>query len=295
MIEPLRRNHHTVPKFYLERFAIEGEIGVLDLTTNKIWTSGAKATAVIKDFYMVYDDSGDPLDLFEVEFLDRQVEAPAAPVLRKAAAGEELTEKEREVLAVFIGVQSVRGQAFPKPVENALIQLGRLQFKTAAELVARGYDVPEVTEALKEINGREPTEEDYKEFVETATATDEYEYKINRAALVPMYMELGVRTAQLLLPRLWQVIHLDDPALITGDEPVWLETEDEAGPYGEGLGTAPGVWLALDPLTALRMGHPDVGEIDPGDVDAHRLNKAVVAQSQRFVYGDPAVIEAFRR
>lgn len=288
---PLRRRHHVVPRFYLERFADDGALGVLDTEEGKIWTTGTKDTAVIKNFYMVYDQDGEPYDIFEVEFLDKQVEGPAAPVLAKAAVGEDLTDKEREKLAVFIGIQSVRGKAFPKPVEDAMVRMAKLQLQLAAELIEDGYEVAGVREAVEEVLGREATDQEVQEFAESARNTQDYKYEVHRPAMLGHYMDIGLRTADLLLGYEWQVIRFDDPVLITADEPVWLEASGSVGPYGVGFGTADAIWMPLGPAAALRMVRPGLEEVDVATVDLERLNQGVAGQAHRFLYGDPELLD----
>lgn len=290
--DQLRRRHHVVPRFYLERFANEGQIGIWDTTNGDLSTRGTTNTSVITDFYMVYDEVGTPSDVLEVEVLDREVEAPAAPAVSRAVETGVISDEDRKAIARFVGFQYVRGQRFPKPVEDGLVELGKLQMAQAADLIEAGYEVEGVDETIREVKGREPTQEDYKEFMEALRSREGYKYAINRSASVAKYLSLGEAAESLLHAREWQLVHFDDPLLVTADEPVWLEWDGEPGPYGEGLGTVPAVWIPLSATTALRMGRTDVGGIEPSSIEPEWLNRCVAGQAHRFLFGNPDLLGA---
>jgi hypothetical protein len=68
--------------------------------------------------YSMFDDSGEKTDSFE-KFLGKYIETPLAPIMRKAATTPDaLTNKDREYIAMFIGVTTARTPSAMKDTLN---------------------------------------------------------------------------------------------------------------------------------------------------------------------------------
>jgi hypothetical protein len=75
----LRRRHHYVPRFHLERFADDGAIFIFDRETGETRKSGTKAIAVKKDLYRI-DVLDMQIDVPEIAL--SEIEGAASEVLR---------------------------------------------------------------------------------------------------------------------------------------------------------------------------------------------------------------------
>lgn len=293
---PLSRRHHVVPAFYLDRFANEGLLGSLDLKTGKVIAAGPRDLAVVKNFYMIRDSEGNEYDLWEHDFLANSIEGPAAIPLAKAAAGDDLEGEEREALARFVAIQSVRGQAFPTAVERGVVQAAELQLRVARAFLDRGQEVAgireSISEAYNELYGREPTEEEYAQEVADFGNLDGMKIEVNREWMLRHYMGAGMRLSMVLTTFDWQIIRFDDPVLITSDEPVWLEAPAGGGPYGVGFFTAEAIWMPLDPTAAVRMRQSTFDPVDPGSIDPAWLNQELAQRAHRFLYGNEAALSS---
>jgi hypothetical protein len=75
----LRRRHHFVTKFHLDRFANDGEVFIFNRETGKTIRAGTKAIAVRKDLYRI-DVPDLPLDALEIAL--SEIESAASKVFR---------------------------------------------------------------------------------------------------------------------------------------------------------------------------------------------------------------------
>lgn len=85
------KRHHTVPKFYLRRFADEGgTIERIGKTTSDRQLIPVKRATVEVDFYTVETDDG-PSDIIEQHL--SKIESLAASALRRLDRGDEPTQE----------------------------------------------------------------------------------------------------------------------------------------------------------------------------------------------------------
>jgi Protein of unknown function (DUF4238) len=118
------RKHHHTPQFYLRHFAepmFGKAIRVFD-RKNAAWDKAPRTPKGVGwewDLHSWTNYDGQAVDDFE-QFLTEQVDTPAAPALRKAATGHEhLTEKDRELIALFIGFAGARCRELMNTCETA--------------------------------------------------------------------------------------------------------------------------------------------------------------------------------
>ncbi len=98
-----KRRHHVNPRFHLRAFQIEDEKGYIwryDSTSGEALKLSIKDAAVRRDYYSYVDPEG-LRDTELVENLISDIEGVAAPVFKKALAGDELSEEERMSFAFF--------------------------------------------------------------------------------------------------------------------------------------------------------------------------------------------------
>jgi len=108
------RRHHYIAQFYLRNFAepMYGEdLWVYERGSCRWEERTTRGVGWYPHLFTMFDNFGERTDAFE-RFLTEQVESPAAPALRKAAASpERLTADDREALAMFVGVTVARTPA----------------------------------------------------------------------------------------------------------------------------------------------------------------------------------------
>lgn len=79
MVEVSRR-HHTLPRFYLERFAKDEQIGTIELPGKRRFRQSIRKAATANDFYLLGDPLHKSADAFEK--LLAQLEGSAAEAFR---------------------------------------------------------------------------------------------------------------------------------------------------------------------------------------------------------------------
>ncbi len=118
--------HHTVPQFYLRRFANESErITTVKLPGEKRHTSRIKNTAAINRFYSI-DGHPDGADVFEKALGD--LEGDTASILWHIIDnGWPLSEEQRTTLATFMAIQFLRGPDHRRTLEYVAAQMTKLE------------------------------------------------------------------------------------------------------------------------------------------------------------------------
>lgn len=129
------RKHHYIAEFYLRNFAepmFGKNLFVYERKTQKWDPRTPKGIGWFPHLYTMFDDSGERTDYFE-KYLADHIETPIAPIMKKAATiPEKLTDKERENIAMFIGITAARK---PSMVNNILDEhLNELPVDDATEL-----------------------------------------------------------------------------------------------------------------------------------------------------------------
>jgi hypothetical protein len=113
----IARKHHTLPAFYLKRFADDkGLLSKWD-TASSTWSPiRPKSASVEVDFYIVETEEG-PSDAIENAL--SAIEGRAAEVIHMIAAGTWPIPVERKAqLAEFLSLQRVRGTGFRASVDD---------------------------------------------------------------------------------------------------------------------------------------------------------------------------------
>jgi hypothetical protein len=247
------RRHHTVPKFLLRRFAADDQVQLVwrdDLSRS--FPTNVDNALVETDFYNIETDAGASTEVEEL--LGTHIEGPAARALRRVVDESRFPPMPglRETLSQFFSFQFVRGPAMRHMLVN--------QFKATAVKIASLVTPEMARKHLRETDGREPTDDEVTEFAAFAHQTDEDRVQVDKEANLHLGMALGV--VYELLPyfarRRWQLLHFNDPLLITGDEPVGLiGASTRAGDRSLGLGMAPELVIPTDPTHALVLVRPD--------------------------------------
>jgi hypothetical protein len=143
-----KRNHHTLPRFYLSGFVIpknEPHIWVYKknqkykpgkgkLTDNPHWES-IKSAAVIRDYYADKNEEGDS-DFETYENFLESLEKPANVIINKIKALKAITEEEKEIFSLYM-VQMHRRVPTYRAGVKAAIPKAIATFETSEELLKR--------------------------------------------------------------------------------------------------------------------------------------------------------------
>jgi Protein of unknown function (DUF4238) len=289
--------HHTVPAFYLRRFAdSDGRLMVRDRPTGRLFPSITVSKLAIRDFYTTLNNDG----TFDgrMEELLAQVEGEAAQLLKLLLSPfrrhGQLTEAEQTTLCQFLSFQMVRGPRKRREME--------LEADYAVKLQA----------------GNQLTERDLREITAVPHPNEH----------IRLMGPLAYGIFQYLMPRPVQIVRIDAPLFVTCDEPVLVDNDDHVkhlpecsltrdqlrrrrkravaagGTYEQpihiwptrpsGVQVAEAIAMPLTPSALLvlgRPGEPPVPEVFFYDDEARELaedvNAALVAQAYEWVAARP--------
>lgn len=210
------RSHHTVPRFYLKRFADDrGFTNVVRLPGDVRYPQSVAKVSVINDFYSV--GSGPERDAIE-KLIAHEIERPAAAVFRKVLDDGiwPLNIEDRSILTMYLALQFGRGANRRK----SIAEFAEFMIKQGGPHgLPEGKDAR--AQALKHIH------------IETMLDFE----------TIGLYF----------FGRIWNLFRVDG-GLLTCDTPIsLLPFEDAEEDAGLGLGTAESIIFPMSTTTALVM------------------------------------------
>ncbi|MBN9620868.1 MAG: DUF4238 domain-containing protein [Actinobacteria bacterium] len=217
--------HHTVPKFVLDRFAVDEQVRVRDLLTKGARTANT-ADLSYRDFYtVVTDDAGAHVLDGRLEQLLSKVEGATATVLRHvdAAPTVEMNGDNRAQLAQFLSFQMVRGVRQRMEIEL----MGEYYAKTM--LSRGGVDAETARRAsIRAARGRGKTPSrgngGWKPKPVDKRLSDSALRGLRIRPHPNEHLAMIGKLSEVLFPYLLNrpvtVVDLDQPLLLIGDEPV---------------------------------------------------------------------------
>lgn len=295
MSEP--RQHHYIPRFYLSGFVDPRILRRENRETLWVYeqsqvprASSPAKEARRRDFYSYGEGLARNTT---VEGWLSILEENVAPIIRSLRQTERnITESERELLALFVGITRVRTPAQRRLAENRINPFVNKIFKEAAAdsstfpaFIAQNYDPAYMenfdpadtlqVEALRQsiLDGR----------LEQASSGTDFE--------LSSMIEVGRKIGELLFEMNWQVLRTDDQEpFLTSDDPVVNFTMDERRNklflrQGE---TQPGVKVFF-PLCreicvlVAKDRHPGYGYWT-SRASVRALNKLLIMSADRWVY-----------
>jgi Protein of unknown function (DUF4238) len=218
LMAQIARGHHTVPRFYLDRFANDDQqIGVVQLPGDIRYRQSTRDASVVKDFYNI-DNRADPN---AIENLIAEIEGDAAAVFRKVLDDHHwpLDSNDRSILATFFGLQRVRG-----PHQRQL-------FTEIAEVVASALD--------------------HEGKAAAGSAKTDQVNEIKHAHISSLVDVMAY--ASFYFGRSWAVIRFSRKRLLTGDAPVSLLPDPGTPNAAVGIGNAWAILFPMSRTTGLMM------------------------------------------
>lgn len=198
--------HHTVPRFLLREFAVDGHVVAVRRDGSRRRTPISSAT-VESHFYSFEDGGGQRVPELEL-YLDEAVESPTAPALRRIVGGA-FDESDLALAGGFLAFQLVRSPRF-RSIDAALAS-------SIGPILAGVDGVKEWVSAT----GTEFDEATAQRIFDNrrAHASDPYVVQPGRNT----YIRLLVRTVDRLLSEFgalqWAVAVANKPVFITSDSP----------------------------------------------------------------------------
>ncbi len=110
------KRHHYLPRFYLENFCNDGQLWVFDRKNKQYRNQTPNNTALQAHYYSVEDKKGNKNTDIEL-FLSR-IEGQAQPIISKINASEQISNKEKDILSIFIALLMNRVPDFEKSVNT---------------------------------------------------------------------------------------------------------------------------------------------------------------------------------
>lgn len=278
------RRHHTIPAFYLRRFANpKSQAVAYRRSTAKKITTSVSNLAVETDFYAVIDESGEVS--MGVEELLSLVESHAHRVMVGIDQGNfPPNGEDRSWLALFLALLMCRTQEFRRTGEIVADFIAKLQLQ--------GLSRENIRSQLLEKDGREPPEAEVDRIAELIDNPDGYEIKPHTNDSVGLMLELAKELGPRIEAMSWHLIKGTKRLFLTSDRPIILwRTPSELDKWsGIGLATADEVYVPLDPRTLLLLmpdsrGLPDV--LPATRVMAKDVNQLIVHSSFEWIFHHP--------
>ena len=282
----LKRRHHTVPLFYLRRFATtvtsgDGQIIRVPLLGKVPHRMTIRDATVEKDFYLFRKDSGEVSD--EMEAALGLMESESARGFQAVVDSHQWPPSGdvRWAISGWTALQALRGPRIRKQ-NDEITDAG---FKLQVGVGGR----PQVRRVLTQHLKREPSEDEIE--AEWSRVTDFGAYQVRSAmgaAHIKIIAELLPGTTALFHDRGWTLIRFRRRSLLTSDNPVLLHSSSDHG-EGIGLATAESVAVPLSRHVALLMGElggPN-NVVDGTTSIARRLNKLFAHNASAAVFHHP--------
>jgi hypothetical protein len=279
----LKRRHHTVPRFYLERFADErGRLGRVELPGERRQTVMVGDATVEKDFYLIEFKSGAKSDALEDAL--GQIEGDAAEALRVVVDERiwPIPDSHRWAVAAWVASQALRTPAQRQALDEIADTLLKLQVGAGGK--------PQIRKLLRDRLGHEPAEEDLENRWHALSDFDSYRVRPHQNSYLQNVLRMLPGTTAMFHDRAWTLVRSQRKALITCDNPVHLErARGSLTGSGVGLATAEAVTIPLDRRVALVMG--TIGGPDrqfPGTAYVtNGINLNTVWNSHRAIFHHP--------
>ena len=264
----VQRRHHTIPRFYLSRFANEeGRLLRASLAEpEKLNTVSISDASVVNNFYLVQDEDGTSSD--RVEKVISKVESEAARGFKDLFDRNEwpISTSTRYRVSAWIALQHLRGPAQRKMFSELYDMSAKM------EIAVQGREG--MRRALNHNAEVPATEEEVDEEFEAFSRPNEYQFVVHPNEHIRFILQELKGIAQTMLVREWRVIRFERRALLLSDHPVAL-IPSPSHPAGMGVGVlnAQGVVVPVGRRTGLYLDWPST-EGDKTKIGARDLRIA---------------------
>lgn len=273
------RRHHLVPRFYLERWAVNGRVRVVDLIRGRNAYELSPAQAALEtDFYRLDEPDDDTSPVYWEAWLSEVEGKAAATIARIDAAGlAAMDDQAHQWLCLFLAVQMTRSRS--------VRHRRRAMF---AEEMARVLEIGGPEDLARELTGadRSFTSENLEELVADVERfrADPSQLPLSRKEDLEHSAKTATHIAGILMTR-HVTLYKTRRAIITCDEPVVELHEYMAKPaiWG-GVWGAPILAFPFGPHAVLALYRRDLEPpLEPGSmlttIETVDLNSSILANA----------------
>ena len=254
----ITKDQHFVPRFYLKRFAKEGQIQVLDVQAKRIGNPRPYGSVCYEKFFYaaktgVQDEISQILELMLGRIESKIADALPGVIER---ADRQLTSSDLDVLANLMSLQWVRTPHFREQVQTIESPATKLILKKLASLGA-------LRSAAQDMG---MSDEGIVERLEQNILSDRYNIRITTNAFSLLFVKDIPEFSGLLLAKKWRIVLSEEPyRFITSDNPVaeWRVTPNTGFMERKH-------YLSLTPSILIETTRPD--SIDPEQQPVERLS-----------------------
>ncbi|MEU5934542.1 DUF4238 domain-containing protein [Micromonospora sp. NPDC047187] len=281
--DKLRRRHHIVPRFYLQRFADQrGLLRRIVLPGDVRHSVSVTDATVAKDFYLVEEEDGSRSD--RVEQLLGDVETEAADAFRTVVDRQvwPIPDDARLAIACWAAFQILRTTVQRQSGAELADMLFKLQMGAGGK--------PQLRSMLHKNLNREPTEAEVEELWTKVSDFDSYAVAPHPNSQIKTMLDLMPTAAYTFYERGWTLIRWQRKALATSDHPVVLVADPDRPQWsGVGLRTAGAILVPLDRRAALWMEAPKAADEQLAGTAAvaNVYNWLVVGQAHKALFHHP--------
>lgn len=279
-----KKRHHFLPESYLDGFLAEKKLHSFDREKIEYRSNVPKKLAHRRYYYR--SERGDGTTDARLEDELGELEGHAKALIRKLGSFQELSQEERESLALFVAFFMYRTPQFEDDVERSLTPLieniGRplLSDKESAARFIAELDA----------NGKNSSKTTADELVKAGSETN---IKILRNASLSMIPSLALSASNYLRQQDWMIMHAPEGCpFITCDAPFVILPPNDRGqrlPKWGGVGIATHGARKIIPLSRqlLLMSLDYGGRMTHVQIQGDQVslfNSALALSSTRFVY-----------
>lgn len=284
------KRQHYIPQFYLKNFSQDKKrVYIYDKNKGekeKIRYQTTLKIAHQNNFYTFRSKKGGKENL---EKVFSAFEGKAASIIQKVRNQKQISESDKEKLALFVAFQDTRTPAFKKRTEAMHTQMG----EKIARMSMRMTSDDTLKKFFKKKKGKEMTEIEIKDLKNFATnpKRSKIAFKYPNGWWIRIMLETGMATVPAFMTMDWFFLYTSQPyAFITNDKPLMIvPPKDYDKFWGIGLLT-PGVRRII-PLSAdlcLMMGemrkNPSIKFIEADKKFFREVNTHLVLESERFCF-----------
>jgi len=276
------KTHHTVPRFYLQRFAdSRNRVTRVVLPGTKRHLQSINSATVVNEFYTLVQQDGQPSDAYE-QFLST-IEGAAAPAFEAILDRGEwpLTPELKFVLAQWAAVQYLRTPVHRQGLDELKNFMARLHVGAGGKARLKRH--------METSIGREVTDLEVDRQWEWFTRPQGPNLRVSALDHVKSVNALASGTSAMFADKSWSLIRFNRRRLVTSDNPITLVPDFHRPQDSVGIINAEHIMCTLDRQTAVIMGNlfgPDI-EMPPSTRFAHYVNMMIAYGAHRAIYHHP--------